>query len=217
MKKTLWQEYFEKTVKEHPFVIYDSTWDINAPETQAHLSLEAYLNYYCYKSNGAEVWTILSMVLKPAVIVELGTAFGIRTCMLGKLNPKAKIYSTDNQKFQSLGANIEMGYLAKLHNIPFIFYCGNSWDTPIEEKLNFCYIDADHSEEAVYKDSWWAWNHKDENNYLLCWDDYPLDTVKKAVDRFCKEISTDLKFIRGIPYVSNIDIDEDYSKLEKEQ
>lgn len=208
-----WQEYFEKIVKEQPFVVYNSTWDIGAPETQAHCSLNAYLDYYCYKNYGAQVWTIISMVLKPAVVVELGTAFGIRTCMLGKLNPKATIYSTDNQKYQSLGANIEMGYLARLHNIPFTFYCGNSWETKIDGKLNLCFIDADHSEEAVYKDSWWAWNNKDENSYLICWDDYPLDTVKKGVDRFCREINIDLKFIEGVPYVSTIDVNIEYSAL----
>jgi len=53
-----------------------------------------------------------------------------------------------------------------------------------DNSLDFVYIDANHSYDAVTKDlgMWW---HKVKKGGYLCGHDYPYHEVKKAVDEFC--------------------------------
>lgn len=53
-----------------------------------------------------------------------------------------------------------------------------------DNSLDFVYIDANHSYEAVRSDlgMWW---HKIRKGGYLCGHDYPYEEVKRAVDEFC--------------------------------
>jgi hypothetical protein len=199
-----WQLYFIEMMEKAPFGKYDLEFDLSNPAIQAHLTIEQYLDYYCYNEKVGKFWTIISMLCKPKVIVELGTAFGNRTDLIGRLNPDAKLYSVDILNPLPLNnMRVPTGYLARLNKTPFTFIHGRSWETQIEEKVNLCFVDADHREDTVYKDSLWVWENRDENDWYIIWDDYPLPTVERAVNRFCKEKKLTLGSIGGYKYVGS--------------
>lgn len=119
-------------------------------------------------------FTVFSWRICPKTIVELGTSLGIGTFMLHNLNKEAEIiYSVDNRQEQFLPGNVTVptGYFAKINAVPYIQVFGNSWELEIDRPFNMCFIDADHSKDAVYKDSVWAWKNKDPNKYVILWHD----------------------------------------------
>lgn len=180
-----WQSFFRRRIESAPFVPYDLDFDRDSPEIAAHIDREEYIKYY---SKGAgEFWTRLCMNLKPDMIVELGTAFGIRTNLLGKLNPGATLISVDNLSPYPLNDDrVETGYIARLNRTPFQFVHGETSETVLPRQFNLCYIDACHSPECVARDTAWAWENRNPGRFCIVWDDYDREGVATAVRGLCE-------------------------------
>jgi hypothetical protein len=150
-----------------------------------------------YKNFGfyARELTALSHFIQPKVIVELGTNYGAGTFMLEKLNPQSKIYTVDCSDFHPAPENntFPNGMLAIKNNSTAKFIKGVSWETVLPEKFNMCFIDADHSEEAVTKDSIWAWENRAEENIIIWHDVFEeCPGTVRAVIRFSKSAGADI-------------------------
>lgn len=191
-----WQKYFVDCVRSKPFVTVKPINDM--PEMWAHTSAERYIDYYCH-GGCARSWTVLSMIYKPKRIVEFGTAIGIRTNLLAILNPQAYVLSIDNQVGEE-ALCVPMGFLAK-HNSNVYISTGNSWDFKVKD-VDMCFVDADHSKLGVLWDSYRAWlNRNKEGDWCIVWDDYSLESVRQAVNRFVKEVNCKLEHSVGLYFI----------------
>jgi len=156
----------------------------STPEMKALTSINEYIDYYCF-THSAYIWTVLSMTYRPKIIVEFGTASGLRTRLLSILNPGSMVYTIDKSECAGF-QDKPTGFVAKdCDNVKIVIQDSSSFDMPGE--VDMCFIDADHSEESVYKDSLRAWDNRNINNFCILWDDYILESVEKAVDRFVEE------------------------------
>lgn len=183
-----WQLFAEKRIKQSKFVPYTLDFDRQSPEMIAHMSLEAYLDYYVRRpGGGAKPWALLTLRHKPEVIVEFGSALGIRTNLIAKLNPKATFHTVEIQNpYPASNYRLPPAYMAAINDLPILAHSCRSFDLNIAGNVNLCFIDADHSTESVVKDSEWAFAKKDDGNWRIVWDDYPLLSVREGVDSFCK-------------------------------
>ncbi len=184
-----WQEYFVKQVSSQPFAEIPP-WQ-NDKELIAHSSIDRFIDYYCY-SGSAHFWTILSMLIKPKVIVEFGTAMGIRTRLFARLNPEAVVHSIDKNTNAGT-SDAKSGYVAEREeNVKL--YIGNSNELVIEN-VDLCYVDANHSSEFVYQDSHRAWSNKSKDrSWAIVWDDYHLESVKRGLHFFVE--GTDCRLVK---------------------
>lgn len=183
--------------------IKETTFTGEDKNLRAFGDFDRYMDWFCdhpktpepYKDYGfyTRELTYLSFFIKPKVIVELGTNCGAGTLMLSNLNPNAKLYTVDNKRIQILPDEyiMQTGYIAHLNEVKFTFILGDSWETEINEKFNFCFIDADHSEEAVRADSLWAWKNKSDE-FVIVWHDIcdSCPSAMKALAKFSEEIDT---------------------------
>lgn len=200
-----WKVFFTDHINAAPFVPYDLDFDRDNPEMQAHLSRKACIDFYS-GNGGAEFWSTLSMRLQPKVIVEIGTAFGIRTNLIGKLNPTAEFYSSDTLYPYPLNDDrVETGYIARMNNVPFTFIADFIWGVNLFRKVNLCFIDGDHHEECVCKDTDWAWRNHDPTNFAIVWDDYALPGVKTAVYGLCDRHRLTLNLWKSYAWVGSQD------------
>lgn len=201
-----WQNIFKirTTFSNKPF--YGIDWIGEDKNLGAFNSLEKYIEWFSYfpkesepyRDNGfySREFTFLLSVIKPEVIVELGTDKGMGTFMISKLCPDyKKFYSVDNRHKVSIPGDIwvESGYIAKKNLLNVEYIVGSSWETKINKRFNFCFIDANHNEEEVYKDSVWAWNNRDKNKWLIVWHDYRVGNPEfegliRSVNRFSDEV-----------------------------
>lgn len=180
-------------------------WEGEDKNLRAFNSKEEFLDWFCHHPEKPEPYrdygfytrefSFLSEFLAPKVIVELGTSLGIGTFMLSNLNPAARIYSVDCNPLQWLPGNTlcTVGKIALHNEVVSTQLFGNSFEAVIPDKFNMCFIDADHSGDSVYKDSLWAWENKDPDNYVIMWHDFNdthLDFVGliNAVTRFSNEV-----------------------------
>lgn len=182
-----WQEYFIKQIESKPFVSVPPV--ENTGELTAQVSIEDFISHYCYTGN-ARLWTILSMLIKPKVIVEYGTAMGIRTRLFAKLNPEAIIHSIDKNPVAGT-ADAVSGLVAQQEDNVKL-YIGDSSGFAIKN-VDMCYIDGDHSFMGVWKDSYRAWANKSKDSpWVIIWDDYHLTSVKDGLDTFVKMAGCEL-------------------------
>lgn len=133
---------------------------------------------------------MLSMLVKPKTIVEFGTSLGIGTCLLHWLNPNAKLVTVDvnDEAYLPEDIKVTIGYLSKHQLIPCEYIRMPSWDYEATGKVDLCFIDADHSHEAVARDSLRAWENKSSRGqWAIAWHDYNEQHpgVMDAVNNFC--------------------------------
>lgn len=138
---------------------------------------------------------MLSRLMKPRVVVEFGTSLGMGTCLLRWLNPEALLVTVDVNAvtFMPGDLRVPVGHLAGHQGIPCEYVLGNSWDFRADGNLgrsvDFCFIDADHSYEAVVKDSARAWLNRatDGHPWAVAWHDHNdrHPGVVRAVAEFC--------------------------------
>jgi hypothetical protein len=117
---------------------------------------------------------MLSRIIKPKTVVEFGTCQGIGTCLLSWLNPKAWLATVDVNAETFLPGDIRapMGTLAKRQKIVCHYETKLSWEYQTSN-VDLCFIDADHSYEAVAKDSETAWlNRSQHGPWAIAWHDY---------------------------------------------
>lgn len=181
----VWKELFLKWMGKFNFVPF--LFDGEDKNLKALGDKSDFLEWYCFHPEFPEPYrdygfyvrelTYLSKFMDPKVIVELGTNRGIGTYILQGLNPYSKLYTVDIKS--------DSGHFSKSNDVPCTYITGLSWETRLPEKFNFCFIDADHSEEAVLKDSEWAWNNK-ANDFMIVWHDVNNSEVIKGINRFCE-------------------------------
>lgn len=113
--------------------------------------------------------TWLSQWCNPEIVVEIGTDKGAGTFLFDRLNPESEIYTIDiaNHAYIPDNNQVEIGFFSKLNNCT-VYY---RKEKP-EVKANFIFIDGDHSENAVWEDSLWAWEHIDKaRRWVIVWHD----------------------------------------------
>jgi hypothetical protein len=193
-----WENIFRERMKDLSLVPLN--WEGPDLNMRAFNSPSAYVDWFCYHPVTPEPCrdlsfyirelTILSAMMNPTMIVELGTNLGFGTFLLSKLNPGAKLITVDIGELTK-GPEPELvptGFLARMNNVEYTQIFGNSWKTKIPEPFDFCFIDADHSYEAVVRDSYWAWEHRNPQKYIIVWhdfapwDDMYLGTVRAITD-----------------------------------
>lgn len=149
--------------------------------------------------NGTQMPAKLSMVYKPRIIVEMGVHDGTTSLLFCKLNPQARVYGVDcrgrihgNTSLQS----VPVGFTAMMQDVKNLtLHIGNSWEFSMPGQVDLCFIDADHSGDAPYKDSVRAWDNRNvSRDWCIAWDDYHPSNpdVVRAVDQFVKEVKMPL-------------------------
>lgn len=130
----------------------------------------------------------LSRVVKPNTIVEFGTAHGIGTCLLRWLNPTSHIVTVDiNPTTFMPDGLVNIGHLSKYQNIECGYVHMASWDYA-RYPVDLCFIDGDHSYNAVRADSKRAWlNKSNDHKWAIVWHDHNdrHPGVMQAVKEFC--------------------------------
>ncbi len=134
---------------------------------------------------------MMSRVIQPRVVVELGTSIGLGTCLLSWLNPKAKIVTVDinTETYMPYDKKVLVGHLARYQGIDCEYVTGNSWEY-VKSGVDLCFIDADHSYEACKKDSDQAWlNRSSDHSWGIVWHDFTEEYfgVPRAVREFCAD------------------------------
>lgn len=131
----------------------------------------------------------LSRIIRPRTIVEFGTSLGIGTCLLRWLNPAATLISVDIARTTSLpnGHMVPIGWLAQLQGIVYTQRIADS-ATYAHPHVDFCFIDGDHTYDAVSADSARAWeNRSHDHPWAIAWHDHNArhPGVQQAVAEFC--------------------------------
>lgn len=183
-----WLEYFKKAVDSQPFVPYT---DFQGEDKNmlALRSKENFISWFgqppglpqqpyrdeCFY---ARELTWLSMWCQPKTVVEFGTNKGISSLILASLNAQATVHSVDIRD--------EVPMAKHCPNI--IFYHEDSKNFKMDE-VNLCFVDGDHSKDAVWNDSLRAWaNRPQEGRWVIIWHDYmdseEMRGLKMAIHRF---------------------------------
>ena len=198
-----WQYIFRKKVSRMPFK--GINWQGEDKNLKAHNSLEEYLTWCCYHTAISEPYrddgfysrdfTFLLTTMHPNLCIELGTDKGMGTFMISRLIDPLVFYTIDNREKAPLPGDtwVETGYIAKINDVDANYIIGNSSETKLDFEIDFCFIDADHSEDGVYKDSWWAWNNRNKTKFLILWHDYRIgnpefDGLIRGVNKFSEEV-----------------------------
>lgn len=211
-----WQWYFRKMIESQPFI--GINWQGQDMNMKAHNSKEEYIEWFAsdpltydepYKGAGFYPREImmLSMWVRPLVIVEMGTSIGVGTRMLSQLNPISFIYSVDSSLVCKHEYDLEypIGYLVKTqqdHNVRFVK--ANSWEFDLGHGypyhcVDLCFIDADHTAESIKKDSETAWRNRNIfKKWAIIWHDYWKDDPRFA--DYCKAIEDFLEEKKQVAY-----------------
>ena len=91
------------------------------------------------------------------------------TFLLDRLNPQAKIYTIDiaDHAYMPSDKKVEIGFFSKLNQCDILYFKVK----PIVS-ANLIFIDGDHSENAVWEDSLWAWKHINQSKrWTIIWHD----------------------------------------------
>jgi len=186
-----WQLYaLEKITELYPIPLHVTSVVGNRFSCHAAFVYDTLVNYGCIAS------TTLSLLFKPQIIIEMGVKAGHTSLLLSKLNPDSEVHGVDITSVID-HTSIPTGYVV-LMNRPYNYHLHfmNSWEFEIPDKVGLCFIDADHDEISVWRDSWTAWNNRNvKGDWCIAWDDYHPDNpgVVKSVDKFCKEVGYKLQ------------------------
>ncbi len=161
--------------------------------------------------NGTQMAAKMSLAYKPRVIVEMGVHDGTTTLLLCKLNPQARVYGVDcrsrihgDHSLQS----VPVGFTAMMQGVDNLtLHIGKSWEFAMPRQVDLCFIDADHTGDAPYKDSCRAWSNRNlVGNWCIAWDDYHSNNpdVVRAVDRFVGEVGMQLHQVGSWFYIGTL-------------
>jgi len=205
--ESVWKDYFRYKMEDMKMIRFG--WEGEDKNLKAFNSKKEYIEWYCFHPKAPEPYrdfgfytrelTALSNFMRPKVIVEIGTGLGAGTFLLYHLNPDAHLITIDRKRFQKAPENMvfQTGDLAIINGIPYNFIWGNSSSAIITKKFNLCFIDGDHSFAAVWEDSLWAWENKDEDNFVIIWHDFREDNpefegLRKAIKLFSEWANIDI-------------------------
>ena len=183
-------------------------WTGEDKNMKAFNSKEEYIEWFCFHPSVPEPYrddgfyvrelTMLSEYIHPSVVVELGTSVGMGTILLSNLNPEAKLYSVDIADTTFIPGNkiVPIGYLSKMNGIDCEYVHGKSYEFEPEEEVDFCFIDGDHLEEGVWKDSLWSWKHKSDD-FVIVWHDFRIGHPEfqgliRSITRFSAYVGKDV-------------------------
>ncbi len=199
-------EYLRARLQRITFVPYP--WDGEDKNIGAFRSKEELIAWYCqppgvenqpYRDRGfyTRELAYLSRTIRPRAVVEFGTSLGIGTCLLHWLNPDTILATVDInfETFMPGDKCVPMGYLARHQGIQCGYVHSNSCDY-VHRGVDLCFIDADHSYEAVALDSERAWGNKSTNRrWTIVWHDYNdrHSGVMDAVNEFCAAKKVELQ------------------------
>lgn len=174
-------------------------------KTEGHLGL----------NEGRLLYKITRSLQSDAVIVEIGAFKGKSTCFIaeGIGNKKCRFFSIDtwrNDTMQEGPADVFPDFLenTRSYRDKITVLRGYSYDAvkdwPKDRKIDFLWIDADHSYEGVKRDIE-DWLPLVKKNAIVCFHDYrDFPGVKRAIDELLS--SGTIKFIKcvGCIYMSKI-------------
>lgn len=155
-------------------------------------------------TGGAMCATLLSMLYRPKVIVEMGVHAGFTTMLFCKLNPEAIIHGVDIHSRCS-DNKVPTGYAAMIQDVQNLrLHFMNSWDFDLTGKVDLCFVDANHSLPAVKLDTERAWeNRNKDGDWCIAWDDYHPSNpdVYNTVNEFCRKVGIGLNKINAWYYI----------------
>ena len=166
-------------------------------------------------NEGFLLFKIAKSLSENSVIVEIGSFKGKSTCFIaeGIGNKKMQFFCIDpwmDGLMQERGDAISNKFLqnTKKYRDRFSILRGFSYevikDWPAQRKIDFLWIDGDHSYEGVKKDIL-NWIPLVKKNSFICFHDYrDAPGVKKAVDELTR--NNKIKFVKkeGCIYVSKL-------------
>jgi hypothetical protein len=196
-----WRSHFDKSILSGDFI------GINHigpdPNLNCHNSREKYLEWMGTLPPKGGIphkderfypreFSAFSSFCKAKKVVEFGTNLGAGTFLLSKLNPDAEIFTTDIvDSWSSDGCIFEIGHIAKVNKVKCHYLKQNSHDLSIQN-VDFCFIDGDHREQGVYKDSLRAWENRNKSGWLIAWHDFVFDEEmtgnRKSIEKFSNEV-----------------------------
>ncbi len=206
----LWQEYlFSKFLREEYVAVPEYV--PNREYMWRHATWDAFV-HDTIKCNGTQMATMLSMVYQPKVVVEMGLDAGFTTLQLCKLNPDAQIYGVDIRSKNGT-CEVPICFHALMNNVKNLTLVlgGPSWKFALPKQVDFCFIDACHTDEAPWEDTIRAWeNRNTSRDWCIAWDDYHPNNpdVKDAVDRFVAQVGMDLHQVGSWYYIGTKPHDE---------
>lgn len=175
-------------------------WDGEDKNIGAFRSREELIEWYCqppgadgqpYRDRAfyTRELAALCRLVQPRTVVEFGTSLGIGTCLLRWLNPQAHLTTVDvnSVTYMPGDVKVEIGHLAKHQGFKCNYVLGRSWECLVPT-VDLCFIDADHSYEAVVKDSDRAWSNRSIfHKWAIVWHDHNERHVGvvRAVGEFC--------------------------------
>lgn len=155
--------------------------------------------------------TLLSMLYKPKVIVEMGVHAGFTTMLFCKLNPGAIVHGVDIHT-RCPDNKMPTGYAATIQGVQNLrLHFMNSWDFDLSGKVDLCFVDANHSLPAVKLDTERAWeNRNKKGDWCIAWDDYHPSNpdVYKTVNEFCDKVKMPLNKINAWYYIGTKSMSE---------
>lgn len=190
-------DYLRECLEKVSFIPYP--WDGEDQNLAAFRSKEEFVAWYCqppgvdgqpYCDRGfyCRELAYLSRIIEPSVVVELGTSLGIGTCLLGWLNPGARLVTVDvnAETFLPGDVRVPVGHLAHHERVSYTQVIGNSWDY-CDTGVGLCFIDAEHTYEGVKRDSARAWLNRALYRWAIAWHDHNErhPGVMRAVAEFC--------------------------------
>ena len=200
-------DYLRERLQAAVFVPYP--WDGEDENLRAFRSKEELIAWYCqppgdvgqpYRDRGfyTRELAYLSKLVRPRLVVEFGTSLGIGVCLLHWLNPGARLVTVDTaaETFLPGDQRVQIGHMALYQDIPCEYVTMNSWDY-VTRDAGLCFIDADHSHEAVLKDSERAWRNRNPDRWAIAWHDHndrhPGEV--EAVGSFCTRVDVELQWL----------------------
>lgn len=192
-----WKNHFKNAIETKNFVPY-LDYQGEDKNMNALKSKEAFIEWFAqppgdepYRDDGFYVRELswLSKWCNPKKVVEFGTDKGLGTFILSRLNPQASVDTTDIRHKVPMPDNSEKlaGFFAAQCSNVFQY---NGDSSLLEFKdVDFCFIDGDHSQDAVWEDSLRAWGNRNKNGrWVIVWHDYReghgFTGLKMAINRF---------------------------------
>jgi predicted O-methyltransferase YrrM len=138
---------------------------------------------------------ILGQVFRPKTILEIGTRFGysLRSMILGS-EQTSEIWFYDSELDYEGSIQYVVDYFSG--NFPNVLVNWTKINTrelkklDVNQKVDLCHIDAEHSAKGCYEDCWLCYEILDKQSGVMLIDDVgDNQEVRIGADKFCKEIN----------------------------
>ena len=210
---TAWQKYLLDCFKKEEF--YNLPERVSSQPAMWRFATYDALVEDTMQRNGPIAAACLSILFKPKIIVEMGVHAGWTTLLLCKLNPQARVHAVDIRG-RTDGTDVPICYVPLMHGVPNLsLHIMKSWDFKVPGTIDLCFIDGDHFLPAVERDTWTAWENRNQNgDWCIAWDDYHPNNpdVKNTVDDFCKQVGYPLQKIASWYWIGSKTMSEEEIK-----